>query len=504
MLSGGIAGTHGRSPPAAAAGAAAALASLPLCCARRRESFFGGPLSTREQAKAPGWSAFVKAAPAPEKELGKGAKGRSAGGSGAKPSRQQAAPPPVDPEQERRQKLRQRRDFSGLGGNAPPPPPPAAGQQQTAAGPRQQQQQQQRGTPTHQHQRGQQQRVKVSTKRPAGGGGGRMATAARGMAMEVTALGKGRKQAASDALKQRVGEMVAQGRGGSPAAAGLGSPTGSGTAGAGGGAAAAARAAREAAGAKAIMQNKPVRTATGMQTLQLVSRPLAQGRGGAAGAGGGAALAAMRAGVAGSGSSSRGGAVAAGASPESVTKAPRPVTGAGAPRRLQQQRPGGAAGRPQFRGAFYGGRQPPAALEARMHYNKRRCGQLAGCIARRLSTSLRRCPFVLYGVLSATPPCSIGRQLWAAVPQSCSARWVLLSGIRAPQLLSLVGAALRYSSPQLLRPKNPSAWCRLSLDDAEDLESFIASDDEEGEGWASDGGAGGEDWRAALREATGG
>lgn len=43
---------------------------------------------------------------------------------------------------------------------------------------------------------------------------------------------------------------------------------------------------------------------------------------------------------------------------------------------------------------------------------------------------------------------------------------------------------------------------RLSLDDGEDLESFIASDEEEEEGgWASEGG---EDWRAALREATGG
>lgn len=202
--------------------------------------------------------------------------------------------------------------------------------------------------------------------------------------MEVTALGKGRKQVASDALRQRVGEMVAQGRGASAspspaAAAGLGSPTGSGTAGGGGGAAAAAaaaRAAREAAGAKAVMQNKPVRTATGMQTLQLVSRPAAQARGGAAGAAGGAALAAMRAGVAGSGSGGRGGAAAAGASPGSVTKGQRPVTGAGAPRRLQQQhrRAGEAGARPQFRGAFYGGRQPPAALEAKMRYNKRRCG----------------------------------------------------------------------------------------------------------------------------------
>ncbi|KAL4443269.1 hypothetical protein ABPG75_011006 [Micractinium tetrahymenae] len=396
------------------------MASLDVGAARSRlaarESFFGGPLSTREQAKAPGWSAFVKAAPAPEKAAGKGSKGRSTGGS-SKPVRAQPAPPPVDPEQERRQKLRQRRDYSGLDDDAPPPQPPPR-QQQTAAGPRQQQQQaQQRGLASQLGQQ-QQQRVKVTTKRTAGGGGGRLATAARGMAMEVTALGKGRKQAASDALRQRVGEMVAQGRGGTPPAAVLGSPTGSGTAGGGGGAAAAAaaaRAAREAAGAKAIMQNKPVRTATGMQTLQLVSRPLGQARGGAAGGGGGGALAAMRAGVAGSGG--RGGAAAAGASPGSVTKAPWPVTGAGAPRRLQQQqqRAGGAGGRPQFRGAFYGGRQPPAALEARMHYNKR----------------------------------------------------------------------------------------RLSLDGGEDLESFIASD-EEGEGWASDGAAGEEDWRAALREATGG
>ena len=37
-----------------------------------------------------------------------------------------------------------------------------------------------------------------------------------------------------------------------------------------------------------------------------------------------------------------------------------------------------------------------------------------------------------------------------------------------------------------------------------DLDSFIASDEEEGEAWESDGAGGEGGWRAALREATGG
>ncbi len=42
------------------------------------------------------------------------------------------------------------------------------------------------------------------------------------------------------------------------------------------------------------------------------------------------------------------------------------------------QRGGAAAGcgKAQFKGAFYGGQQPPAGLEARMLYNKRRYGRL--------------------------------------------------------------------------------------------------------------------------------
>lgn len=44
---------------------------------------------------------------------------------------------------------------------------------------------------------------------------------------------------------------------------------------------------------------------------------------------------------------------------------------------------------------------------------------------------------------------------------------------------------------------------RMSMDSGGDLDSFIASDDE-GEGWESDAGGGEEDWRAALKEATGG
>ncbi|PSC69779.1 SPT2-like protein [Micractinium conductrix] len=389
-----------------------------------RESFFGGPLSTREASKAPGWKAFIKPAPQPEAApAGKPKGGRSASGA-SKPRAQQPTAPPPDPGVERRQKLRQRRDFSGLDDDAPPPPPAAqrpaaakqqhgvlARQQQTAAGPPPRQQQHQ--------QLNNQQKV---TKRGVAGGG-KKAVAGRGMALEVTAVGKARKQVASDALRQRVGEMVAHhaeaaaGSGRAAAAADLGSPSGSGVArgGAGGVAAAAvaARAARDAANTKAVMQKQQFRTAHGMQTLQLVSRAPGAGRGGA-GAGGGTALAAMRAGAA-----TSPGARPGAASPGSVSKgAPRPVTGAGAPRRLQQQQQQGQ-GAPQFRGAFYGGHQPPAALEGRMRFNKR----------------------------------------------------------------------------------------RLSMDSQQggsDLDSFIASDEEEGEAWESDGAGGEGGWRAALREATGG
>ncbi|KAL4854245.1 hypothetical protein ACK3TF_004944 [Chlorella vulgaris] len=415
-----------------------------------RESFFGGPLSTREQSKAPGWQAFVK--PKPEKEAAAPQKqgGRSSGkaraGQAAGPPQQRAAEPQPDTSGLRLQKLKQRRDFSGLGSDSAPPPPPrqqtaagpppaqcngattngyaAAARQRAAAGgagyvsgssPQQQQQQQQRAT----------------AKRAAGGGGGgKKAVAARGMAVEVTAAGKGRKQLASDALKQRVGQMISERSGGertsngsgrSAAAAGLGSPSGSASGGgASAAAAAAARSARQAATAKGVMLSKQYKSATGMQTLQLVSRAPAkagaaqqqQQRGAArGGGGGGAGMAAMRA--------TGAGRTPPGSSPGSVTKGQRPATGAGAPRAMQRggAAGGAAGGRPQFRGAFYGGQQPPAALEARMQYNKR----------------------------------------------------------------------------------------RLSLDSGADLASFIASDDEGGSGLGSDGGGGGEeDWRAALREATGG
>lgn len=200
-------------------------------------------------------------------------------------------------------------------------------------------------------------------KKAAAAGGGRMAVAARGMAVEVAAVGKGRKQLASEALKQRVGEMIAGHNpgGGRPGSCGgraadLGSPSGSGTAG-GAAAAAAARAAREAAAAKPVMQRQVVKTATGMQTMQLVKRP--PGQAGGPGQRPGAAAA------------------AAGASPGSVTKGQRPggsAAAAGRPQLSPAERAAAAAGRgrPQFKGAFYGGRQPPAALEARMQYNKRR------------------------------------------------------------------------------------------------------------------------------------
>lgn len=196
-----------------------------------------------------------------------------------------------------------------------------------------------------------------------------MAVAARGMAVEVAAVGKGRKQLASEALKQRVGELIAghthspgSRPGGTSAArqADLGSPSGSGTAGGAAAAAAAARAAREAAAAKPVMQRQVVKTATGMQTMQLVKRPAGQG---------------------GNGQQRPGAAGAAGASPGSVTKGLRPGGAAAAQRSAAQRRQlspaeGAAAaagrGRPQFKGAFYGGQQPPAALEARMQYNKRR------------------------------------------------------------------------------------------------------------------------------------
>jgi hypothetical protein len=285
-------------------------------------------------------------------------------------------------------KLQQRRDFSGLNDDSAPPPPakPSTGgsRQQTAAGPPLSQQQQQRagpgggggGTPASQRSRGLPGDVllpqgrqpaaqgKARGRRAGGGGGGKVAVAGRSMAMEVTALGKGRKQLANEALQKRVGDMI-QARGGArpAAAASLGSPGGSNSGGGGSGAAAAAaRAAREAATAKGVMQTKQYRTATGMQTLQLVSRPQGQG---AQRGGGGAGFAAMRAG----GTTPQRPA----ASPGSVTKGARPRTGAGAPRAMQ--RPGAAAaagGRAQIRGAFYGGQQPPAALEARMQYNKRR------------------------------------------------------------------------------------------------------------------------------------
>ncbi|EFN56682.1 hypothetical protein CHLNCDRAFT_144570 [Chlorella variabilis] len=394
-----------------------------------RESFFGGPLSTRDQSKAPGWKAFVKPAPEPKANAPRAGGGAKAGKASAAPRQQ--APPQPDPGQQRVEKLKQRRDFSALGSDeAPPPAPaprrPAAGGQQTAAGPPPRQRSAAfDGGIAAQRPRGQQhggagssqpqQRQKVKTRRAAGGGGGKKAVAARGMAVEVTAVGKGRKQLASEALRQRVGEMMAGHSAGgarAAAAAGLGSPSGSGTAGAGAGgstaAAAAARAAREAAGAKSVMRNKQYQTAHGMQTLQLVSRAPGQ-----AARRGGAAVAAVR--PAGSGQ----GRAASGQSPGSVGKGPRPATGAGAPRAMQRGAAGaGAAGRAQLRGAFYDGQQPPAALEARMQYNKR----------------------------------------------------------------------------------------RLSLDSGGDLDSFIASDEEEGEeGYAEgDGGEVEQDWRAALREATGG
>ena len=198
-----------------------------------------------------------------------------------------------------------------------------------------------------------------------------MAVAARGMAVEVTAVGKGRKQLANDALKQRVGQMIAEhSPAGRPAGGGgsrqgpLGSPTGSGTAGGGAAAAAAAKAAREAAAAKPVMHKQLVKTATGMQTLQLVKRPPGQAAGGG-----------QRAGAAGAAGAAAG---HAGASPGSVTKGQRPGGSAAAAQRQQRspaERAAAAAagrGRPQFRGTFYGGQQPGAALEERMRYNKRR------------------------------------------------------------------------------------------------------------------------------------
>lgn len=84
-----------------------------------RESFFGGPVSTREQSKAPHWSQLLKAEAAAAAHPPPAA---SAKGSGAARGRRQPTAPPPPPrrppspdhEALRRERLRQRRDFGGL------------------------------------------------------------------------------------------------------------------------------------------------------------------------------------------------------------------------------------------------------------------------------------------------------------------------------------------------------------------------------------------------------
>lgn len=331
-----------------------------------------------------------------------------------------------------------------------------------------------------------------------------MAVAARGMAVEVAAVGKGRKQLASAALKQRVGELIAGHNPGSRPAD-LGSPSGSGTAGGAAAAAAAARAAREAAGTKPIMQRQVVKTATGMQTVQLVKRPPGQG-------GGGQRPAAA--------------AAAAGSSPGSVIKGQRPSSAAAAQRRqlspAERAAVAAGRGRPQFKGAFYGGRQPPAALEARMQYNKRRWGAKPGndvdeCCGSWLGTLLAQIVAAMRASLR------VGECMAAAAGGVATAATHAHSTLLPPCLqaiCSLLSCASLHCSVSNQPALCLSFWlwrltwpvpmlftlpCRLSLDSGGSLGSFIASDDEL-QDFLSDGEEGGQegDWRAALREATGG
>ena len=83
----------------------------------------------------------------------------------------------------------------------------------------------------------------------------------------------------------------------------------------------------------------------------------------------------------------------------------------------------------------------------------------------------------------------------------------ILSLGRLPRSFMPGGGPIPLHAP----PLPSTAAGSLSLDSGASLDSFIASDDEL-EGWLSEGESGGEggggggegDWRAALREATGG